>query len=70
MPPEGTCQRRLKTSPMTRGIEGGWIQEKSMIKTVGVLGARQMGNGIVHVFAQYGFPVVLTDMPDDIVYIR
>ncbi|MDA8428496.1 MAG: 3-hydroxybutyryl-CoA dehydrogenase [Geobacteraceae bacterium] len=35
-----------------------------MIKTVGVLGAGQMGNGIAHVFAQYGFQVVLFDVAD------
>jgi 3-hydroxybutyryl-CoA dehydrogenase len=33
-----------------------------MIKTVGVLGAGQMGNGIAHVFAQYGYHVVLYDI--------
>jgi len=33
-----------------------------MIKTIGVLGAGQMGNGIAHVFAQYGFQVVLFDI--------
>lgn len=33
-----------------------------MIKTVGVLGAGQMGGGIAHVFAQYGFNVVLFDI--------
>ncbi|HJV66651.1 MAG TPA: 3-hydroxybutyryl-CoA dehydrogenase [Geomonas sp.] len=33
-----------------------------MIKTVGVLGAGQMGNGIAHVFAQYGHDVVLYDI--------
>lgn len=33
-----------------------------MIKTVGVLGAGQMGNGIAHVFAQYGYDVVLFDI--------
>jgi len=33
-----------------------------MIKTVGVLGAGQMGNGIAHVFAQYGYGVVLFDI--------
>jgi len=33
-----------------------------MIKTVGVLGAGQMGNGIAHVFAQYGYQVVLFDI--------
>ncbi len=33
-----------------------------MIRTVGVLGAGQMGNGIAHVFAQYGHDVVLYDI--------
>ena len=33
-----------------------------MITTIGVLGAGQMGNGIAHVFAQYGFQVVLFDI--------
>jgi 3-hydroxybutyryl-CoA dehydrogenase len=33
-----------------------------MIKTIGVLGAGQMGNGIAHVFAQYGYEVVLFDI--------
>lgn len=33
-----------------------------MIKAVGVLGAGQMGNGIAHVFAQYGYGVVLFDI--------
>jgi 3-hydroxybutyryl-CoA dehydrogenase len=33
-----------------------------MIKTVGVLGAGQMGNGIAHVFAQHGHEVVLFDI--------
>src|SRR5262245_14026252 len=32
------------------------------IKTVGVLGAGTMGNGIAHVFAKSGFPVVLCDV--------
>ena len=33
-----------------------------MIINVGVLGAGQMGNGIAHVFAQYGYQVVLFDI--------
>ncbi len=33
-----------------------------MMTTIGVLGAGQMGNGIAHVFAQYGFQVVLFDI--------
>jgi 3-hydroxybutyryl-CoA dehydrogenase len=33
-----------------------------MIKNVSVIGAGTMGNGIVHVFAQNGFTVTLTDL--------
>jgi 3-hydroxybutyryl-CoA dehydrogenase len=33
-----------------------------MIKSVGVIGAGQMGNGIAHIFAQYGFEVLLYDI--------
>ncbi|MEI6213108.1 MAG: 3-hydroxybutyryl-CoA dehydrogenase [Desulfuromonadales bacterium] len=33
-----------------------------MITTVGVLGAGQMGNGIAHVFAQFGYQVILFDI--------
>ncbi len=33
-----------------------------MIKQIGVLGAGQMGNGIAHTFAQYGFEVLLYDI--------
>lgn len=36
-----------------------------MIKTIGVLGAGQMGNGIAHVFAQYGYQVVLYDISEE-----
>ena len=32
------------------------------IKKVGVVGAGTMGNGIAHVFAQYGFEVILVDV--------
>src|SRR5512137_2351576 len=35
-----------------------------MIKTVGVLGAGQMGNGIAHVFAQFGYKVFLYDIAE------
>jgi len=35
-----------------------------MIKTVGVLGAGQMGNGIAHVFARFGSQVVLYDIAE------
>jgi 3-hydroxybutyryl-CoA dehydrogenase len=33
-----------------------------MIKSIGVLGAGQMGNGIAHVFAQHGYKVVMFDI--------
>lgn len=33
-----------------------------MINKVGVLGAGQMGNGIAHVFAQFGYDVVIFDI--------
>ena len=33
-----------------------------MIKSIGVIGAGQMGNGIAHTFAQYGFEVLLYDI--------
>ena len=33
-----------------------------MIKTVGVIGAGTMGNGIAQVFAQAGFQVVVQDV--------
>jgi 3-hydroxybutyryl-CoA dehydrogenase len=34
------------------------------IKTVGVVGAGTMGNGIAHVFAKFGFEVILCDIED------
>jgi len=36
-----------------------------MVQTVGVLGAGQMGNGIAHVFAQYGYQVLLYDVSSE-----
>jgi 3-hydroxybutyryl-CoA dehydrogenase len=35
------------------------------IRTVGVLGAGTMGNGIAHVFAKAGFKVILRDVKDE-----
>ncbi len=35
-----------------------------MSKVIGVLGAGQMGNGIAHVFAQHGYPVLLYDISE------
>ena len=37
----------------------------SGIKTVGIIGAGQMGNGIAHVCALAGYDVVLNDISDD-----
>ena len=37
------------------------------VKTVGVVGAGQMGNGIAHVFAQAGYQVILHDVTDELV---
>jgi 3-hydroxybutyryl-CoA dehydrogenase len=37
------------------------------IKTIGVVGAGQMGNGIVQVAAQSGFSVVMSDIADSFV---
>jgi 3-hydroxybutyryl-CoA dehydrogenase len=36
--------------------------ERDMVQSIGVLGAGQMGNGVAHVFAQYGFQVGLYDV--------
>lgn len=35
-----------------------------MIKSIGVLGAGQMGSGIAYTFARYGFPVTLVDVQE------
>lgn len=35
------------------------------IKTVAVLGAGTMGNGIAHVFARAGYSVILRDVEQD-----
>jgi 3-hydroxybutyryl-CoA dehydrogenase len=37
----------------------------SDIKTIGIVGAGQMGNGIAHVFAQAGFSVLMQDISAD-----
>jgi 3-hydroxybutyryl-CoA dehydrogenase len=37
-----------------------------MIKTVGIIGAGQMGNGIAHVCAQAGYDVIMTDLNDEL----
>ncbi|MEO0767805.1 MAG: 3-hydroxyacyl-CoA dehydrogenase NAD-binding domain-containing protein, partial [Pseudomonadota bacterium] len=35
------------------------------IKTVGIVGAGQMGNGIAHVFAMAGYDVLMNDISQD-----
>jgi 3-hydroxybutyryl-CoA dehydrogenase len=35
-------------------------------QSIGVIGAGTMGNGIAHVFAQHGYPVILVDLEDQI----
>ncbi|MBT8409652.1 MAG: 3-hydroxybutyryl-CoA dehydrogenase, partial [Alphaproteobacteria bacterium] len=35
------------------------------IKSVGIVGAGQMGNGIAHVFALAGYDVLMTDVSAD-----
>jgi 3-hydroxybutyryl-CoA dehydrogenase len=35
-----------------------------MIKTIGVIGAGQMGNGIAHAFARHNHPVILCDLTE------
>ena len=35
-----------------------------MIKTVGVIGASRMGNGVAHLFALHGHKVILCDISD------
>ncbi len=45
---------------------GIYTRDLSMeIKTVGVIGAGQMGNGIAHVFALAGYDVLLNDISED-----
>jgi len=45
----------------------GRTMNASDVKTVGVVGAGQMGNGIAHVFAQSGYQVILHDVTDELV---
>ena len=48
------------------GLLWGVKQEVSMdIRTVGIVGAGQMGNGIAHVFALSGYEVLLNDISDE-----
>lgn len=40
------------------------VMAANEIRTVGVIGAGQMGNGIAHVFAQHGYEVLLNDVDE------
>ena len=51
-------------SPDPLELEGS--ERMTSIKTVGVIGAGTMGNGIAQVFALAGFPVVLQDLGQDV----
>jgi 3-hydroxybutyryl-CoA dehydrogenase len=46
----------------SNGLNINQLMPSSEIKTVGVLGAGTMGNGIAHVFARAGFNVILRDI--------
>src|SRR5579872_5175392 len=50
----------VKERPKTRGEHGGAAAHA--IRTVGVIGAGQMGNGIAHVCALSGLHVLLNDI--------
>jgi 3-hydroxybutyryl-CoA dehydrogenase len=45
-----------------RGFRAFVVKVPTMIKTIGVIGAGTMGNGIAQVFAQSGFTVTLVDV--------
>ena len=51
---------------MTDTQAGAAAQALSEIKTIGVIGAGQMGSGIAQVCAQSGFAVTLVDIKDDV----
>ncbi len=48
-----------RENPFVNKAEG---REPVVIKTVGVIGAGQMGNGIAHVAALSGYKVLLNDL--------
>src|SRR5437879_5332399 len=55
------CRGRL--FPRVRALRGnGRAMSVDQIKTVAVLGAGTMGNGIAHVFARSGYKVILRDV--------
>jgi 3-hydroxybutyryl-CoA dehydrogenase len=54
-------------APKRRGAIGKREEDMSEIKTVGVIGAGQMGNGIAHVSALTGLRVVMQDLQDEFI---
>src|SRR5271166_6539429 len=53
------------TTPMFRGnpfINRSEVREHAPIRTVGIIGAGQMGNGIAHVVSLAGYTVLLNDI--------
>jgi 3-hydroxybutyryl-CoA dehydrogenase len=59
-------QRSGVAAPRPCGLWSAQDQEIAMdIKSVGVVGAGQMGSGIAHVFALAGFDVLVTDVKEE-----
>src|SRR5277367_6416023 len=51
----------MNVEVMPAPVVGALLSEEPVIASVGVIGAGQMGNGIAHVCALAGLPVVLLD---------
>lgn len=63
MPSKADGLRRERTIDVRQVNPGkSFFQKIIMIKSVAIIGAGTMGNGIAHVFAQYGFKVNLIDI--------
>ena len=54
-----TSTLAFRSNPFVNRSEG---REPIVIKTVGIIGAGQMGNGIAHVIALAGYDVLLHDL--------
>ncbi|HTO16096.1 MAG TPA: 3-hydroxyacyl-CoA dehydrogenase NAD-binding domain-containing protein [Edaphocola sp.] len=54
-----------ETLTMDTNVATKLISSINEIKTISVIGAGTMGNGIVHVFAQYGFKVHMIDISEN-----
>jgi 3-hydroxybutyryl-CoA dehydrogenase len=57
-----TATQTFRSNPFINKSEG---REPAKIKTVGIIGAGQMGNGIAHVVALAGYKVLLNDISKD-----